>query len=190
MNHTHANDFEVGWQLFLPHHHEWVWQIEAEEDDPAGGRGHVGLGEERGHEEAEGDGAQRVAQHEDEGHAGVRLSQDVTIGEDEGEQEGGEGHHAEAVDEPGQPMDGVAQAHGAHSLLQPLLLFVDDALNDHGGRVDPGQRHEERKGARDGDDEPVLDVARVGHLLQRDPRQRRLVASALSRYNRVLQHIL
>ena len=34
----------------------------------------------------------------------------------------------------------------------------------------PSERHEEGEGARDGDDEAVLDVARVRHLLQRDPR--------------------
>ena len=54
----------------------------------------------------------------------------------------------------------------------------------------PGERHEEGEGARDGDDEAVLDVARVRHLLQGDPGQVRLVAPALQRDYRVLQHVL
>ena len=74
--------------------------------------------------------------------------------------------------------------------LEPLLLLVDDGLDDHGRGEDPGERHEEGEGARDGDDEAVLDVARVRHLLQRDPRQVGLVAAALQRDYRVLQHIL
>lgn len=32
----------------------------------------------------------------------------------------------------------------------PLLLLVNNGLDDHGGRVDPRQGHEEREGARDG----------------------------------------
>ena len=31
---------------------------------------------------------------------------------------------------------------------------MDDWLDDHGGGVDPGQRHEQREGSGYGDDEP------------------------------------
>lgn len=67
-------------------------------------------------------------------------------------------------------MDGVAQAHDPHGLLEPLLLLVDDGFDDHGGRVDPGQRHEQRERPCDGDDETILYVARVRHLLECYPR--------------------
>ena len=76
------------------------------------------------------------------------------------------------------------------SSLEPLLLLVDDGLDNHGGGEDPRERHEEGEGARDGDDEAVLDVARVRHLLQGDPGQVGLVAPALQRDYRVLQHVL
>ena len=31
-----------------------------------------------------------------------------------------------------------------------------DGLDDHGGRVDPGQRHEQREGSGDGQDKPEI----------------------------------
>jgi len=61
------------------------------------------------------------------------------------EQQGGdqEGHHA--ADEPAEPQRAGAQAHDAHGLLEARLLLVHHALDDHGHRVDPRQRHEERQ---------------------------------------------
>ena len=67
---------------------------------------------------------------------------------------------------------------------------MDDGLDDHGGGVDPGQSHEEGEGSGDGDDEPVLDIAGVGHLLDADPRQGADVDLGLLRDDRVLHHVL
>ena len=63
--------------------------------------------------------------------------------EDDGEQEDRDEHEEEAVDEPGHPVDRVAEPHHLHRLLQTLLLLVDDRLDDHGARVHPRQGHEQ-----------------------------------------------
>ena len=73
--------------------------------------------------------------------------------ENDGEQEDGDEHEEEAVDEPGHPVDPVAEAHHLHRLLQPLLLLVHDGLDDHGAGVHPRQGHEQRERSRDGHDE-------------------------------------
>ena len=90
---------------------------------------------------------------------------------DDCEKNAGGEHDGEAVQEPRDPMDTVAQPHHPHRLLQPHLLLVHNRLDDHGGGVDPGEGHEEGEGSGDGDDEPVLNVAGVGHLLESDAGQ-------------------
>ena len=90
----------------------------------------------------------------------------VTHHQDDCEENTGGEHDGEAVEEPGDPVDAVPQPHHPHRLLQPHLLLVHNRLDDHGGGVDPGKSHEEGEGPGDGDDEPVLDVAGVGHLLE------------------------
>lgn len=49
----------------------------------------------------------------------------------------------ETTNEPAKPEDAIVQAHDAHGLLQPSLLLIHNALDDHSHRVDPGQSHEE-----------------------------------------------
>jgi len=87
-------------------------------------------------------------------------------------------------------MDTVAQPHHPHRLLQPHLLLVHDRLDDHGGGVDPGEGHEEGEGSGDGDDEPVLDVAGVGHLLQGHSWQGADVSPCVLGDDGVLHHVL
>lgn len=48
-----------------------------------------------------------------------------------------------AADEPAEPQGSSAKTHNPHGFLQPRLLLVHHAFNDHGHCVDPGQRHEE-----------------------------------------------
>ena len=38
----------------------------------------------------------------------------------------------------------------------PGLLLVDNGFNNHGGRVDPGQGHEQGECPRYGNDEPEI----------------------------------
>lgn len=52
----------------------------------------------------------------------------------------------EAADEPAKPENTIVQAHDPHGLLQPSLLFIYNALDDHSNRVNPGQGHEEGHG--------------------------------------------
>ena len=59
----------------------------------------------------------RVTKHEAEDDAGVRLGEDVAVLEEDAEEEGGEPHEGEAVDEPRDPVHAVAQAHHTHRLL-------------------------------------------------------------------------
>ena len=87
-------------------------------------------------------------------------------------------------------MDTVAQPHHSHRLLQPHLLLVHDRLDDHGGGVDPGEGHEEGEGSGDGDDEPVLDIAGVGHLLQGHSWQGADVPPCVLGNDGVLHHVL
>ena len=87
-------------------------------------------------------------------------------------------------------MDTVAQPHHSHRLLQPHLLLVHDRLDDHGGGVDPGEGHEEGEGSGDGDDEPVLDVAGVRHLLQGHSWQGADVSPCVLGNDGVLHHVL
>ena len=129
--------------------------------------------------------------------------------EDDGQQDAGDEHHWEAVHKPGQPVDAVTQAHHPHCLLQPgyktinlthkppsvidilpHFLFMDNWLDNHGGGVDPGQGHEHGEGPRDGDDEPVLDVAGVGHLLEGDAGQGGHVAPRVDADHGVLHQVL
>ena len=63
--------------------------------------------------------------------------------EDENEEHAADEHDGEAVNEPGQPVDTVAETHDLHDLLEPSLFLVDDALDDHGDGEDPGDDHEE-----------------------------------------------
>lgn len=63
--------------------------------------------------------------------------------QDDHQQAGAHEQGDEAAEEPAEPQDAVVQAHDAHGLLQPRLLLVHDALDDHSHRVNPGQRHEE-----------------------------------------------
>lgn len=64
--------------------------------------------------------------------------------QDDHKQAGAHQQGDEATDEPAKPEDAIVQAHDAHGLLQPCLLLIHDALDDHSHRVNPGQRHEKR----------------------------------------------
>ncbi len=81
------------------------------------------------------------------------FQDDLTHHKDDGEEDTGGEHDEEAVKEPGDPVDGVPESHHPHRLFQSHLLLVHDGLDDHGCGVDPGEGHEEREGAGDGDDE-------------------------------------
>ena len=70
------------------------------------------------------------------------------------EETGADQEGDEAADEPAAPQRGGAQPHDPHGLLQPRLLLVHHALNDHGHRVDPGQGHEEWEGTVQNPQEP------------------------------------
>lgn len=61
------------------------------------------------------------------------------------EEDADDSHDGHTVDEPGDPMDSVPKSHGPHSLLQPLLLLVDDGFDDHGASENERQIHEERE---------------------------------------------
>lgn len=50
----------------------------------------------------------------------------------------------DAADEPAEPQRSCAETHNPHGFLQPGLLLIHHAFNDHGHRVDPRQSHEER----------------------------------------------
>ena len=76
---SYREELRVRRQTLLPDHQERVGQVEAEEDDPAGGRGHIGPGEEGGDEEAEHDRGHRVGHHEAEDHRRVGLGKDVAV---------------------------------------------------------------------------------------------------------------
>ena len=67
---------------------------------------------------------------------------------------------------------------------------MDNWLDNHGGRVDPGQGHEHGEGPGDGDDEPVLYVAGVGHLLQCHPGHGRHVAPSVHGDDCMLNQVL
>ena len=114
----------------------------------------------------------------------------ITHHQDDCEKNAGGEHDGEAVQEPRDPMDTVAQPHHPHRLLQAHLLLVHDRLDDHGGGVDPGEGHEEGKGSGDGDDEPVLDIAGVGHLLQGHSWQGADVPPCVLGDDGVLHHVL
>lgn len=62
-------------------------------------------------------------------------------------------HDREAVQEPGTPNHSIRDTLVFQGLLQPQLLFQDDALNSHGDRVDPRQHHEDRETAIQDDHE-------------------------------------
>lgn len=68
---------------------------------------------------------------------------EATYFQDDHQQAGAHEQRDEATDEPTEPEDAIVQAHDAHGLLQPRLLLVHDALDDHSHRVNPGQCHEE-----------------------------------------------
>ena len=55
-------------------------------------------------------------------------------------------------------------------LSSPGLLFMDNGLDDHGCGVDPGKRHEQGKGPRNGNDEP--EIMTSCHHYTVDPGQR------------------
>lgn len=44
----------------------------------------------------------------------------------------------EAANKPAKPEDAIVQTHDPHGLLQPSLLLIHNALDDHSDRVDPG----------------------------------------------------
>lgn len=50
--------------------------------------------------------------------------------DDDGEDDDGDEHHDEGVDEPGDPVDSITQPHYLHHLLQTILLLVDNTLTD------------------------------------------------------------
>lgn len=66
--------------------------------------------------------------------------------QDDHQQAGAHEQRDEATDEPAEPEDAIVQAHDAHGLLQPGLLLIHDALDDHSHRVNPGQSHKEGHG--------------------------------------------
>ena len=49
----------------------------------------------------------------------AQLKHFITHHKDDGEEDTGDEHDGEAVNEPGAPVDTVAQAHHPHGLLQP-----------------------------------------------------------------------
>ena len=55
-----------------------------------------------------------------------------------------DGHARESGDEPGDPVDGVAEPHHLHDFLEPLLLLIDDRLHRQRDGVDPRHRHAQR----------------------------------------------
>lgn len=65
-----------------------------------------------------------------------------------------------AADEPAEPQRSRSQTHNPHGFLQPCLLLVYHAFDDHGNRVDPGQSHEERQGAVQHPEETVKKIRR------------------------------
>lgn len=65
-----------------------------------------------------------------------------------GEDDDGDEHHDEGVDEPGDPVDAITQPHYLHHLLQTMLLLIDDTLTNHGDRENPGQHQKQGQGAR------------------------------------------
>ena len=74
--------------------------------------------------------------------------------------------------------------------ILPHFLLLDNTLDNHGGWVDPGQSHEHGEGPGYGDDEPVLDVAGVGHLLESHPRQTGEIPPGVDGDDGVLHHVL
>ena len=67
---------------------------------------------------------------------------------------------------------------------------MDNWLDNHGCRVHPGQGHEHGEGPGNGNDEPVLNVAGVGHLLESDAGQWCHVASCVDADDSVLHQVL
>lgn len=63
------------------------------------------------------------------------------------EESSGHQERNQAANEPAEPQSSCSQAHDPHGFLQPRLLLVHHPFDDHGHRVDPGQRHEKGQGA-------------------------------------------
>lgn len=114
----------------------------------------------------------------------------LTYGQGQCEQKRRKGHNSKAVNKPRHPMDPIPQPHDPHGLLQPLFLLIDNRLDDHRGRINPSQGHEQGKCSGDGDDETVFDVTRIRHLLEGDSGQIGFVAAALHGNDRMFQHVL
>ena len=67
---------------------------------------------------------------------------------------------------------------------------MDNWLDNHGCRVHPGQGHEHGEGPGNGNDEPVLNVAWVGHLLEGDAGEWCHVAPSVDADDSVLHQVL
>ena len=68
--------------------------------------------------------------------------------DNDGQDNDGDEHHDKGIDEPGDPMDSIAETHDLHHFLQPILFLVDNTFTDHSHRQNPGQNQKERQGTR------------------------------------------
>ena len=71
------------------------------------------------------------------------------------EENDGDDHEDQSVDEPSQPVHTIPQPHDLHHLLQTHLLLIHNSLHNHRHRVDPRDHHEQWQALGDGEHKPV-----------------------------------